>query len=235
MSGVGGGTSLGRAPARRDAPVAPGLRYKRPLDLALLALVVLAGLPLWLLVAVLAPLAIWLDDRGPIFFRQVRVGKDGRWFTFLKFRTMAIDAERQGLWTREDDPRVTRTGRVLRRTAVDELPQLINILKGEMSWVGPRALPTEMQEDALKEEPRFAQRLQVQPGATGVAQLYLPRHCSPRLRLRYDLLYIKNVGPWLDLRLVLWAARFVLTGTWGKGRLATETSTELAAEKEGRR
>ena len=232
MSGVGRDTSLGGATTRRNAPAAPRLRYKRPLDLALLSLVVIIGLPLWLLVAVVVPVVIWLDDRGPVFFRQERVGRNGRRFDFLKFRTMAEDAEREGLWTRENDPRVTRAGQLLRRTAIDELPQLVNILKGEMSWVGPRPLPTEMHQDALEVEPRFAERLQVSPGATGVAQLHLPRHCPPRRRLRYDLVYIKHMGPWLDLRLMLWAATFVLTGTWGKGRLAPESSMESTLGRE---
>ena len=232
MSGLGGDTRLGGATAQRDASAALRSRYKRPMDLILLALVVLVGLPVWVLVAVLVPLAIWLQDRGPVFFRQERVGQSGRTFTFLKFRTMTVDAEKYGLWTRADDARVTTVGRVLRRTALDELPQLMNILKGEMSWVGPRPLPTKMHEDALGDEPRFAERLRVKPGATGVAQLYLPRHGSPGRRLRYDLLYIKNMRPWLDLRLMFWAATFVLTGTWGRGRLAPEGSIDRPAGME---
>ena len=191
--------------------------YKRPYDLAVLAVAHLVLLPVWLLLWTLIPLAIWLEDRGPVFFRQQRYGKSGRKFTFLKFRTMVADAEAAGLVTQDQDPRVTRVGRLLRRTALDELPQLINILRGDMSFVGPRALPTEMHDEALKEEPRFSDRLQITPGLTGLAQLYLPRHCSPKRRLRYDLVYVKRAGLWLDIRLMFRAAWNTLTGRWGTG------------------
>jgi len=207
-------------------------RYKRPYDLAVLVVAHLVLLPLWVLLWSLIPLAIWLEDRGPLFFRQQRYGKDGKRFTFLKFRTMVVDAESAGLVTQDQDPRVTRVGRLLRRTALDELPQLINILRGDMSFVGPRALPTDMHDEALKEEPRFSERLQVTSGLTGVAQLYLPRHCPPGRRLRYDLLYIRKAGLWLDIRLMLRAAWNTLTGSWGtgsrrpEGAVATDTASQ---------
>lgn len=196
--------------------------YKRPYDLAVLAVAHLVLLPVWLLLWTLIPLAIWLEDRGPVFFRQQRYGKNGREFTFLKFRTMVADAEAAGLVTQDQDPRITRVGRFLRRTALDELPQLFNILRGDMSFVGPRALPTDMHDEALKEEPRFSERLQVTSGLTGVAQLYLPRHCPPKRRLRYDLLYIRRASLWLDLRLMFRAASNTLTGRWGTGPRRTE-------------
>ena len=196
--------------------------YKRPYDLAVLAVAHLVLLPVWLLLWTLIPLAIWLEDRGPVFFRQQRYGKNGREFTFLKFRTMVVDAEAAGLVTQDQDPRITRVGRFLRRTALDELPQLFNILRGDMSFVGPRALPTDMHDEALKEEPRFSERLQVTSGLTGVAQLYLPRHCPPKRRLRYDLLYIRRASLWLDLRLMFRAASNTLTGRWGTGPRRTE-------------
>ena len=226
MNRVDGKTRVGGQPGRLATSVVKPRRYKRVMDLTLLAAVVVLGTPVWVILALLVPLAIWIDDRGPVFFRQERVGRGGRTFTFLKFRTMVVGAESEGQWTREHDPRVTRTGKILRRIAVDELPQLVNILNGEMSWVGPRPLPTRMHEEAVEIEPRFSQRLQVTPGATGVAQLHLPRHTSPRRRLRYDLLYVKKMGFWLDVRLILGAARFVLTGTWGEGRLAPEQPSE---------
>ena len=200
-------------------------RYKRPFDLAVLGVAHLFPLllPVWVLLWTFIPLAVWLEDRGSIFFRQRRVGKNGREFTFLKFRTMAPGSEVAGLVTAEDDPRVTRVGRLLRRTALDELPQVINILRGDMSFVGPRALPTDMHEDAVKQEPRFIERLSIPPGLTGVAQLYLPRHCSPRRRLGYDLLYKCKANLWLDVRLMLRAVWNTLTGSWGMGRRRVDT------------
>jgi lipopolysaccharide/colanic/teichoic acid biosynthesis glycosyltransferase len=203
-------------------------RYKRAYDLTVLTAAHLFP-PLvlvWLLLWTLIPLAIWMEDRGPVFFRQRRVGKDGREFTFLKFRTMVAGADALGLTTSEHDPRVTRVGGLLRRTALDELPQIINILRGDMSFVGPRALPTEMHEEASIQVPRFPERLGVTPGLTGVAQLYLPRHCHPRRRLGYDLLYIKKAGLLLDVRLMFRAAWNTLTGSWGTGHLRPEAVVE---------
>ena len=131
--------------------------------------------------------------------------------------------------TTDRDPRVTRVGAFLRRTALDELPQIINILRGEMSFVGPRALPIAMHEEAVKEEPGFTKRLRVTPGLTGVAQLYLPRHCPPRRRLRYDLVYIRKAGLWLDVRLMLLAAWNTLTGKWGTGHRRPEAPIRASA------
>ena len=208
---------------------APRLRYKRPYDLAVLAFAHLAMLPVWLVLWTAIPLTIWLEDRGPIFFRQRRVGKNGEEFVFLKFRTMVVDAESAGLVTADRDERITGVGRLLRRTALDELPQVVNILRGDMSFVGPRALPTQMHEDAVKEEPRFSQRLQMIPGLTGIAQLYLPRHCAPRRRLGYDLLYVRRASLWLDIRLMLRAAWNTLTGSWGTGHRRSETPVAAGA------
>ena len=206
-------------------------RYKRPFDLTVLGVIVLLGLPVLILIAVVVPVAIWLDDRGPVLFRQERVGLAGRRYSFLKFRSMVPNAEGAGLWTRDHDPRVTRVGRIIRRTAVDEVPQLVNVLRGEMSWVGPRALPTKMHEEAVAEEPRFAERLQAIPGAVGVAQMYLSRHTLPRRRLRYDLMYIRKASLWLDIKLMAWAATFILLGRWGRGRLRPDERLEAQASE----
>ena len=158
------------------------------------------------------------------------MGKNGKEFVFLKFRTMVQDAESAGLVTADADPRVTRVGRVLRRTALDELPQVINVLRGDMSFVGPRALPVQMHLDAVAEEPRFDRRTAVMPGMTGTAQLYLPRHCSPRRRLAYDMLYVKRASLWLDVALMLRAAWNTLTGSWGTGHRRPETPAGRDAE-----
>ena len=211
------------------------LRYKRPFDLSVLIAGHLVLFPIMIALWLVIPLAIWLDDRGPVLFRQTRLGRNGRPFPLLKFRTMVEGAEATGLWTADRDPRVTRVGEFLRRTALDELAQVINILKGDIGFVGPRALPTKMHEDATQEEPRFPERLQVMPGLTGIAQMYQPRHCSPRRRLRYDLLYIKRASMWLDIRLILLALWYVVTRRWGTGRLKPEgeleDSTKVIAEE----
>ena len=194
--------------------------HKRPFDLTLLALAHLFPplLVMWILLWAAIPLIIWLDDRGSIFFRQTRVGKDGKPFTVLKFRTMVGNAQDLGPgWTGDDDSRVTRVGRILRRTALDELPQILSIWKGEMSLVGPRALPVEMHADYVGEEPRFALRLNGLPGLAGMSQLYLPRHCDPTKRLGYDLLYLEKSGLLLDIRIVLMAVWLTLSGGWGRG------------------
>ena len=214
----------------RPATRRPG-HYKRAFDLAVLAAAHLLLLPLWLLLWTLIPLTIWLADRGPVLFRQPRYGKGGRIFTFLKFRTMVVDAEEQGLVTADEDPRVTGVGRLLRRTALDELPQVLNILRGDMSFVGPRPLPTAMHDEALLEEPRFAQRLTVVPGLTGVAQLYLPRHTHPSRRLRYDLWYARRGSLWLDARLMVAAVLNTVTGSWGMGRRRPEAAAVGQSER----
>ena len=208
---------------RADSRAAKRTRYKRPFDLVVLSAAVVALLPVWVLVWSLASLAIWLEDRGPVFFRQARMGKDGREFTFMKFRTMVLGAEEEGLpWTTHDDPRVTKVGRFLRRIALDEFPQIIHVLKGEMSMVGPRAMSVVEHREALTEEPRFGERLQVRPGLIGVALLYLPRSVSPRRKLRYDLVYIRRASLWLDIRLLLLTVWPTLTGRWGTGHRKSE-------------
>jgi len=192
--------------------------YKRPFDLAIVITAYIALAPLWALIWILVPLAVWVEDRGPIFFRQERYGLNGRVFSLLKFRSMVANADKIGAgWTGHHDARVTKVGRFLRRAALDEVPQIINILRGDISLVGPRALPVEMHRDAAREEPRFPLRLQVRPGGTGLALLRAPRHCSPRRRLRYDLLYIKKVSCWLDVRILVLTAWLAVTGRWGTG------------------
>ena len=119
----------------------PSTRYKRMFDLSSLVLAHLLLFPLLILLWTIIPILIWLEDRQSVFYRQKRMGKDGIAFNVIKFRTMVVDAERQGpAWTTDNDPRVTRIGRILRRTALDELPEIISIWRGHMSLVGPRAL-----------------------------------------------------------------------------------------------
>ena len=188
--------------------------YKRPLDLTGLTLGYLLLLPIGLLLWTLIPLLIWLEDRGPVFYHQRRTGKDGKTFTVLKFRTMVPDADRLGpAWTSEGDRRVTRTGRFLRKTALDELPQTLSIWKGDLSLVGPRALDAGEQAMLEQEIPGFELRLAVLPGLTGLAQVY-NRDDEPRRKLKYDLEYIERMSLWLDLKLILLSVRNTLLARW---------------------
>ena len=193
--------------------------WKRALDVALSGFGVLISAPLWALIAA----AIKLDTRGPIFFGQARVGEGGRIFRVLKFRSMIVDAERDTgpMPAGEDDPRVTRVGRVLRATAMDELPQLWNIFRGDMSLVGPRALrPEEIDVDTagrpvpLQAIPGFAARSAIPPGLTGIAQIYARRDVSRRQKFRFDRLYVRRQSMWLDLRLILLSFWITARGTW---------------------
>jgi lipopolysaccharide/colanic/teichoic acid biosynthesis glycosyltransferase len=181
---------------------------KRPLDVCLAGVGLLLSLPLWLLIAV----CITLEDGGPVFYTQQRVGKQGRRFACRKFRSMQVDAAQHFDFcpAGPHDPRVTRLGRWLRATALDELPQLWHILRGEMSFVGPRPLvPIESdpysQGDLvpLEDIPGYAARHQVLPGLTGLAQVYAARDLPRRDKFRFDLLYIEQQTFWLDLKLLL--------------------------------
>jgi lipopolysaccharide/colanic/teichoic acid biosynthesis glycosyltransferase len=192
---------------------------KRTLDIVLSGLGILLSLPLWGLIA----LAIKLDDGGPVFFGQERVGKDGSVFRVLKFRSMIPNAEALSgaLQASERDPRTTRVGRWLRATAMDELPQLLSIFRGDMSFVGPRALrPGEIEvngtgaHEALEAVPGFDRRCAVKPGLTGVAQVYASRDIPRRRKFKYDLLYIRKQSFALDIRLIILSFWITFRGTW---------------------
>jgi lipopolysaccharide/colanic/teichoic acid biosynthesis glycosyltransferase len=197
---------------------------KRGFDATLAGVGLILSAPLWAVFAAL----IRLEDGGPIFFRQDRVGLGGRPFDALKFRSMRPDAEALtgAIQASEDDPRVTRIGRFMRATAMDELPQLWNILRGDMSFVGPRALrPGEIEAGAdgrltrLEEVPGFEHRIKVRPGLTGLAQVYAPRDVPRRQKFRYDRLYVNRRTWCLDLRLILLSFWISVLGTWeARGR-----------------
>ena len=196
----------------------PGDAAKRLLDVSLAGGGLVLSAPLWVLFALL----VKLEDGGPVFFRQERVGWRGRLFLALKFRSMRPDAEALtgALQAREGDPRVTRVGRWMRATAMDELPQLWNIFRGDMSFVGPRALrPGEIESEggalvALEDVPGFTQRIQVRPGLTGLAQIYARRDLPRRHKFRYDRVYVRRRSWWLDVRLILLSFWISLLGTW---------------------
>jgi lipopolysaccharide/colanic/teichoic acid biosynthesis glycosyltransferase len=196
---------------------------KRLFDVALAGAGLVASAPLWALFAA----AIKIEDGGPIFYRQERVGQRGLLFNALKFRSMRPDAE-AGVGAMQavaDDPRVTCVGRVMRATAMDELPQLWNILRGDMSFVGPRALrPGEVETSGgamveMDRIPGYATRTGVRPGLTGIAQIYAPRDVPRRQKFRYDRVYVLRQSMWLDLRLILLSFWISFRGTWeARGR-----------------
>lgn len=156
----------------------------------------------------LAMAAVKLTSRGPAIYSQARLGKDGRRFTIFKIRTMAHDCERDtgARWATPRDPRVTPVGRFLREAHLDELPQLWNVLRGDMGLVGPRPERPEFVLDLEREVPHYRQRMDVRPGITGLAQVQLPPDTnvqSVRQKLAYDLFYVGQAGPWLDARILL--------------------------------
>ena len=192
---------------------------KRLLDVLLAGSGLIVSAPLWAAIAAL----IKVEDGGPVFFSQERVGRRGRSFEALKFRSMIVDAEaRTGpIQAGENDPRVTRIGRVLRATAMDELPQLWNIFRGDMSFVGPRALrPGEIEVkgngalEKLEDVPGFLDRCAVRPGLTGVAQIFAPRDVLRRRKFRYDRFYVTRQSFWFDVRLILLSFWITFRGRW---------------------
>lgn len=198
----------------RPMPVA-----KRLLDVTLAGVGLLASAPLW---AVLAAAIKW-EDGGPVFYTQPRVGEGGQVFRVFKFRSMIPDAEARvgAVQATTGDPRVTAIGRLMRATAMDELPQLLNIFRGDMSFVGPRALrPGEIEVGAggqpvpMDSIPGYAERHTVRPGLTGIAQIYAARDIPRRHKFRYDRLYLDRQSLWLDLRLIALSFWISARGRW---------------------
>ena len=192
---------------------------KRVTDIVLAGTGVLLTLPLFPLIAA----AIRIETRGPVFFRQMRIGKSHpdrvELFEMIKFRTMVQDAEKLSgaTWATKADPRITRVGRFLRKTRLDELPQFINVIRGEMSLIGPRPERPEFVADLARDIPFYNERHRVKPGLTGWAQLcyqYGSTTDDARMNLQYDLYYVKNASLFLDLVILLETVEVVL---WGKG------------------
>ncbi|MFC3786241.1 sugar transferase (PEP-CTERM system associated) [Sphingopyxis italica] len=188
---------------------------KRLFDILASLIVLIVGLPL----IIVAGIAVMLDSRGPVFYRQPRVGLFGEPYDIFKIRSMRTDAEAAGkaVWASENDPRVTRVGRVIRKLRIDELPQTWCVLKGDMSFVGPRPERPSFVEELEKKLPYYAERHMVKPGLTGWAQINYPYGASvedSRVKLEYDLYYAKNYSPFLDLLILLQTVRVVL---WPEG------------------
>jgi sugar transferase (PEP-CTERM system associated) len=180
------------------------LVIKRFIDVVLAVLGICLSSPLMLLIGTL----VKLESLGPIFFKQERVGENGKTFTLVKFRTMVADAEKETgpVWSQTIDPRVTRLGKILRRTGMDEIPQLFNVLKGDMSFVGPRPERPHFVTELQEKIPYYAQRLAVKPGITGWAQVrygYGATLDDAVEKLQYDLYYIKNMSIFLDVLIIL--------------------------------
>src|SRR5262245_5006459 len=206
-----------RRPTPAPAPVVVPARRgwygpaKRSAEFTAALLLVVLTAPLLLLAALL----VKLTSRGPAFYTQTRVGRGGRLFTIYKVRTMIHNAESLTgpRWAIPGDPRVTWVGHLLRLSHLDELPQLFNVLRGDMSLIGPRPERPEFVRELEKALPSYRQRLAVRPGVTGLAQVRLPADTdleSVRRKLQYDLYYIRELSPWLDLRLVLCTACHML-------------------------
>ena len=203
-------------PSRRQVQIKQiGVPFlKRPFDFLLSLIGLIVSFPLWIIISV----AIWLEDGKPIFYSQSRLGKDGKELRVFKFRSMIKNAEQQTgpVWANREDYRITKVGKFLRSAALDELPQLLNILRGDMSFVGPRAERPEIVNEIAKEIPGFNTRLLVRPGLTGVAQVYGNYNTPPRNKLRYDLLYVQNQSFFLDLKLVLLSFWITFTFKWSE-------------------
>jgi len=202
------------------APADVGVRepaLKRAFDITLASAMLLASVLVWLAIAIL----IKLEDGGPVFYRQERWGRGGRRFRVFKFRSMIATSDRDfGVrQATEKDRRITRTGQVLRATGLDELPQLLNILGGDMSFVGPRALSTTECDHVgvpirYEETPGFDLRMLVRPGLTGLATIYLPKDAATELKFNTDLEYVRQVSFLLDMKLVALSFWISFRGKW---------------------
>jgi exopolysaccharide biosynthesis polyprenyl glycosylphosphotransferase len=186
---------------------------KRTLDIAVSLLVLVIGSPVWLLVAA----AVRVDSSGASLYRQVRVGRNGVQFKIFKFRSMRSDAEKRSgpVWANKNDPRVTRFGRFMRKSHLDEIPQFINVLRGDMSLVGPRPERPHFVEQLSKQIPLYKHRLRVRPGITGWAQVkhkYDESVDDVKAKVKYDLYYIENISWRFDLKILVNTVYVVIMG-----------------------
>ncbi|MEO0124418.1 MAG: sugar transferase [candidate division WOR-3 bacterium] len=194
---------------------------KRIFDIILSGIGLILSSWLWSLIWI----GIWCEDGSPCCIRQFRIGKNGKLFKVIKFRSMRKNTlnERINIQAKDNDPRITIMGKILRKTALDELPQLINIFIGDMSFVGPRALlPAEIEQNDcylhVWEIPGYEKRVKVRPGLTGIAQIFAPRDLPRRHKFKYDLLYIRKMSFLLDLNLIIISFLITFKGTWERKR-----------------
>jgi len=169
-------------------------------------------------ITILTAIAIKIDSKGPVLFKQERLGQNGKPFNVLKFRSMIQDAEKYTgpVWSQKDDPRVTRMGKFVRKVRIDEIPQMFNVLKGEMSLVGPRPERAYFVEKLSQEIPYYKRRLKVRPGITGWAQIKhkYDESIEDKIKIKYDLFYIENMSLRMDFKILL---RTVFVVLFGKG------------------
>ena len=184
--------------------------YSRILDIGLSLIGLIIGIPLVIIFGIL----IKLEDKGPIIYKQERVGKHGKLFNVYKLRSMRVDAEKYGAqWAQDNDPRILKVGNFIRKTRIDEIPQLFNILKGDMSIVGPRPERPMFTMQFNEDIDGFINRLLVKPGLTGWAQVNGGYDMTPEEKLKWDIEYIQSRNPFIDIRIVLMTVKVVLTGS----------------------
>lgn len=203
---------------------------KRSIDILASGLGLILASPFMLIVAA----AIKLEDRGPIFFKQQRVTKGNEPFYVLKFRSMIVDAEKDGVarLATKGDSRITKVGKIIRMTRLDELPQLINILKGEMSLVGPRPERPEIMADYMKDWPEVEYRTKVKAGLTGLAQVKGKYNTTPQDKLLFDLLYIERYSLWLDIKLILMTLKIMFMKDSTEGVDSGQVTANLSGAKQ---
>ena len=197
---------------------------KRAMDIAICMVAMVVVAPIMIVVAI----AIKLEDGGPVFYKQKRMTTGGREFDILKFRSMIVDAEKYAgaVLAAQDDPRITKVGKVIRATRLDEIPQILNILKGDMSIVGPRPERKVIAEEYYRDIPEFAYRLKVPSGLTGYAQIYGKYNTTAYDKLRFDLMYIENYSLLLDIKLILMTLRIIFSKESTEGVTAQEEKEE---------
>ncbi|MTI80524.1 MAG: exopolysaccharide biosynthesis polyprenyl glycosylphosphotransferase [Firmicutes bacterium] len=183
-------------------------KVKRFMDVICCLIGVLLAMP----ILIITSIAIKLDSKGPIIFKQDRVGLHGKIISIYKFRSMIVGSD-NGQWAKEGDPRVTRVGRMIRKTRIDEIPQLFNVLEGDLSLIGPRPEVPKLTTKFQDEIPRFVERLRVMPGITGWAQVNGGYDVTPKEKLKYDLEYIKKRSLWMDVKILIKTVKVVLTGS----------------------
>ena len=201
---------------------------KRTMDLILCSIAMIVAAPVMAMVAI----AIKLEDGGPVFYKQKRMTRHGREFEILKFRSMIVDAEKYAgaVLATENDPRITKVGRIIRATRLDEIPQILNILKGDMSIVGPRPERRVLADEIEKEVPEFAYRLKVRGGLTGYAQIYGKYNTSAYDKLRLDLMYIENYSLMLDIKLIILTLRIIFSKDSTEGVDKAEENQRMAQQ-----
>lgn len=204
--------------------------FKRFMDIVLSIIGLIIISPILLIVS----LAIKIDSKGPVIFKQERIGKDGKVFKIYKFRSMVVGAEKMGtgVYSKKGDSRVTRVGKFIRMTSIDELPQLVNILKGEMSFIGPRPVLTYHPWKYEEYTPEQLKRFEVRPGVTGLAQIHGRKQVEWEKRIKYDVEYVEKLGLWLDIKIFFITIYKVLLMKDNVNTIETTSETVPIGEKQ---